>query len=99
MDVSPGRHELIRWRERLENGRLAKCQRAVLFGMAETATAEPVCLRRNRGRGLFPLHAAVNAIVRLARLFPVALGAKLWVPVVPGPSGTGGLDAAQVLLV
>lgn len=88
--------ELVVARKALEKGALADGNGPVLLGMAETAVAEAVELRRH-GRGrLVPAHAAVDAAVGSARWLEMALRHQFRRPVAPSPARLGSFDAPQV---
>lgn len=59
--------------------------------------AEAEELRGDGGRGVVPLHPAIDAVVGLAGFLLVAVGNEVARPVAPGAAGSRVADAAEVL--
>src|SRR4051812_18507369 len=71
----------------LEDRSFAQRDGAILRRMTEASVSKSKKLRCDGGRGLLPFHAAIDAGVRFAGFFLVAVGDKTGRPVAPSSAG------------
>lgn len=88
--------ELVALRKALKDRAFPDRYRPALGRMTEPPVPEPKILRSDRGRGLIPLHATVDAGISLSSLLLVARRDESTIPIAPRTAWLGSFDPLEI---